>query len=328
MQRFLICLFCSALLAAQSNNKIPVFLSTDVGNEIDDQWAILYLLLTPRFDVKGISSAHAPSISGPAGKTSLQILRNVVEDRMNMQQHPPLVEGASDPLVDLKTLQPSPAVDFLIRISQGYNESNRLQVLNIGAITDVASAILKDPTITKRIRVLNMGFNNWEKGGNEFNVANDPLAMQVVLESSVPLVTGAGDVCRRDLAFTLDEVKKMMAGRGPLGDWLLTEFSGWYYRYVKPQRKNDFTKTWPIWDNIVLAHLLGMTTAEDRPRPKMGVDMIFAHQPANAAQRITWITAVDSKRLWADFLALLDNYQATHAVYPAPYPGRLGFGTP
>ena len=53
--------------AAFGQSRIPVVLSTDVGNEIDDQWAIVYLLLTPRFDVKGIMSAHAPSISPPAG---------------------------------------------------------------------------------------------------------------------------------------------------------------------------------------------------------------------------------------------------------------------
>jgi hypothetical protein len=40
------------------NARIPVVLSTDVGNEIDDQWAITYLLLQPRFDVLGVMSAH------------------------------------------------------------------------------------------------------------------------------------------------------------------------------------------------------------------------------------------------------------------------------
>ena len=49
--------------------RIPVVLSTDVGNEIDDQWAITYLLLQPRFDVLGVMSAHAPTITAPAGHT-------------------------------------------------------------------------------------------------------------------------------------------------------------------------------------------------------------------------------------------------------------------
>src|SRR5689334_12930881 len=34
----------SSPLLAQPNAPIPVVLSTDVGNEIDDQWAIMYLL--------------------------------------------------------------------------------------------------------------------------------------------------------------------------------------------------------------------------------------------------------------------------------------------
>jgi len=292
---------------------IPVVLSTDVGNEVDDQWAIVYLLLQPSFDVKGILSAHAPSISPPAGKVSLGILRSVVEDRMGMQTHPPLIEGASLPLVSRTQPQSSPGVDFLIQVSKGYSEANRLQVLNIGAITDVASAILKDPTITRRIRVLNMGFNNATQGGNEFNIANDPIAMQVVLDSDVPLVTGPGDVCRRDLALSLDQAKSMVAGRGPIGEWLWTEFLAWYYRHVKPLRKDDFTKPWMIWDNIVLAHLLGMTESREDVRPSMNSAMSF-EAPTNPSRRITWITRVDSRRLWADFLSRLDLYQATHAL--------------
>lgn len=313
----------TAIVAAQ---RIPVVLSTDVGNEVDDQWAIVYLLLHPRFDVRGVMSAHAPSLAPPAGQTSLKILRAVVEQRMGMRAHPPLIEGGSVPLADTKTPRPSPAVDFLIKTSRGFSETNRLQVLNIGAITDVASAILQDPTIVRRIRVLNMGFHDWQKGGNEFNIANDPRAMQVVLDAGVPLVTGAGDVCRRDLALSLDQARAMVAGRGPIGEWLWTEFEAWYYRHVKPLRKDDFSKPWMIWDNIVLAHLLGFTESVEHSRPKLGDDMIFQH--ADSPRKITWITRVDSQRLWADFLALLDQYQATHAVASAGFPGRLLFGDP
>ena len=85
---------------AQSTNKIPIILSTDVGNEIDDQWAVTYLLLQPRFKVLGVMSAHAPSITAPAGKTSHRILVDVVENRLGMKNHPPLLEGGSEPLVE------------------------------------------------------------------------------------------------------------------------------------------------------------------------------------------------------------------------------------
>jgi len=77
--------------------RIPVVLSTDVGNEIDDQWAITYLLLHPRFNVLGIMSAQAPTITAPAGHTSYRILVDVVENRLWMRKHPPLVEGGACP---------------------------------------------------------------------------------------------------------------------------------------------------------------------------------------------------------------------------------------
>lgn len=311
---------------AADEDKIPVILSTDTGNEVDDQWAIVYLMTHPRFDVKGLLSAHAPSISPPAGRTAWRILKSVVEERMNMPVHPPIVEGASEPLKDRTTAIDSPAVNFLIEASRGYTAEKPLAVLTIGAITDVASAIIKDPTITRRIRVVDMGFQKWPEGGDEFNIQNDVTAMQVVLASDVPLAVGPADVCKRDLALSLQQAKEMVADRGPIGAWLFTEFEAWYYRFVKPLRKNDFSKPWIIWDNITLAHLLGMTTSQEYPRPVLGDNIRFT--PGKTDRKITWITSVDSKRMWADFLKRLDDYQQTHAVQPAPVPGRLGFMMP
>jgi inosine-uridine nucleoside N-ribohydrolase len=311
MRLLLLLLLTAPWVPAQT--RIPVILSTDVGNEVDDQWTIVYLLLREDLDVKGILSAHAPSISPPAGQVSLEILRDVVERRMGLAVHPPLIAGASVPLRSRTEPQPSPAVDFLIEASRPYSETNRLQVLNIGAITDVASAILRDPTLTRRIRVINMGFHDAVNGGNEFNIANDPLAMQVVLDSDVPLVTGPGDVCRRDLALSLDQARQMVAERGPIGAWLWKEFLAWYYRHVKPLRKDDFSKPWMIWDNITLAYLLGMAESQEAARPRMTEAMQFTPRPGSSA-RMTWITRVNSQAMWADFLSRLDRFQATHAA--------------
>src|ERR1700733_6319100 len=78
--------------------KTPVVLSTDVGNEIDDQWAIAYLLVSGNFDVQGILSAQAPSLPAPSAHASYKVLVDEVENRLAMHQHPPLLEGSSLPL--------------------------------------------------------------------------------------------------------------------------------------------------------------------------------------------------------------------------------------
>ena len=298
----------SLLLATTARAATPVILSTDVGNEIDDQWAITYLLLQPRLQVLGILSAHAPSLPDPSAQTSLRILTDVVEHRLGMRTHPPLLAGSDLALTDIHTPRPSPAVDFLLKSSKAFSPTHRLDVLAIGAPTDVASALLVDPTLVDRIRVIQMGFID-ERGGDEYNILNDPHAEQVILNSSVPLVIGPASVCRADLAMTFAHARQMLADRGPIGAWLWQEYQDWYFRNVKPLRVEDFSKPWYIWDTVTVAYVLGLTTEHTAPRPRMRDDATFSGVDAQAT--VTWITHVDASRLWSDFALQIDRYQRT-----------------
>ncbi len=311
-RRWIPILFFCLAWSSTANGKFPVILSTDVGNEIDDQWAVAYLLVNPEFDALGIISAHAPTVSPPAAHTTYMILLDEVENRLRMNTHPPLFEGSSLPLENANTPRPNPGVDFIIQSSKRFSKTNRLNVLTIGAATDVASAILMDPSIVDRIQVVAMGFNNWPDGGNEFNVLNDVVAWRVLLAANVPVVVGSGDICRKHLSLTLDQARDLISTHGPVGRWLWEEFLAWYYRFVKPIRENDFSKPWIIWDDITLAFALGMATQEVHPRPVLNDQGRFEHPQTD--RTITWITGIDEKRMWADFVTKLDAYQRTHAV--------------
>ena len=320
---------CLSTVAARCVDiRIPVVLSTDVGNEIDDQWAITYLLLQPRFEVLGIMSAHAPSIAAPAGRTSLRILTDVVEQRLGMAVHPPLIEGGSLPLGDAKTPRPSPAVTFLIETSRRFSKANPLTVLAIGASTDVASAILTDPSIVNRIKIVQMGFVD-ETSGKEFNIENDNRAEQVLLESNVPLTIGPASVCRRDLIMSHDHAREFLGQRGPIGAWLLEEYEAWYYRFVKPLRVDDLSKPWYIWDTITLAYVLGLTEQHTLPTPRLADDgTLESPQHPDPHKTVTWITKVDSTRMWADFAVQVDEYQRTHAMHGTVPAARTTYGLP
>jgi inosine-uridine nucleoside N-ribohydrolase len=249
---------------------------------------------------------------------------DVVENRLRLKNHPPLIEGGSEPLANAETPRSSPAAKFLIEQSKHFSDQNRLTVLMIGAATDVASAILIDPTIVNRIRVIQMGFSS-EEAGEEFNIANDIHAVQAILNSNVPLVIGPGNVCRASLSLTFDEARKMLVGRGAIGSWLWNEYQAWYFRYVKPLRVNDFSKSWVIWDNITLAYVLGMTTQQIASRRQLLDNMTFGSARDN--QVVTWITDVDERRMWSDFLSLVDRYQRTHKI-PISEKRRLTFLMP
>jgi purine nucleosidase len=301
-----------ALTAAViSQAKTAVILSTDVGNEIDDQWAIAYMLVNPAFDVLGIVSAHAPSLPAPSAHATYLVLKDEVEHRLGMTTHSPLFEGSSLPLADRKTPQPNAGVDFIIETSKRFSNDNRLVVLTIGAATDVASAILEDPSVTDRVSVVAMGFRNMTDA-KEYNVENDPKAWQVILDSDVPVTIGSGEVCQRDLALSFDDAKKLISGHGPVGAWLWDEYQAWYFRFVKPLRVDDFSKPWVIWDTVVLAYEQGMTEQKTIPRLRLADNLSF--EQIKTGRTIIWVASIDSARMWRDFIAKLDEYERTHAI--------------
>lgn len=315
--------FCPPFFApmtAQSESQvrpIPVVLSSDIGNEIDDQWAIAYLFTNPAFHVVGAISAQAPSLPDPSAHASYLLLRDEVESRLGLRVHAPLLEGASKPLTDTHTPQPSPGSQFLITASRDFNADHRLTVLTIGAATDVASAMLQDPTLENRIRIIAMAFGNSSSdGGKEYNVQNDPKAWEILLQSNVPITIGAGDACRKYLALDYGQARQLLMGHGPAAAWLWAEYRAWYYRVVKPLRVDDFSKPWFIWDIITMADLRGFATETEGSRPKLQDDLALVTSTNNrpGAQKIHWITSVDSKRLWADFTANLDEFQRTHKI--------------
>lgn len=157
-----------------------------------------------------------------------------------------------------------------------------------------------------------MGFNNWPNGGSEYNVENDVRAWQVILQSTVPVVVGAGNGCRANLALSFDQARDLVSKHGPVGEWLWDQYQAWYFRYVKPLRKDDFSKSSVIWDIVTMAYTLKMTTQEIYPRPVLRDDATFDR--VQTEKSITWITAVDQKRLWADFVAKLDINRLTLSV--------------
>ena len=295
-----------------SKTPIPVILSTDVGNEIDDQWAITYMLVNPAFNVQGIISAHAPSLPDPSAHFTYEVLVDVVERHLGMAIHPPLFEGSSLPLLNARTPSPNSSVDFILQTSKSFSKDNRLVLLTIGAATDVASAILLDPTLADRVEVVAMGFQSLSKGGKEYNVENDPKAWQVVLDSDVPVVIGSGEVCQANLALSYAAARSLIAQHGPIGAWLWKEYQRWYFRSVKPLRTNDFSKPWIIWDIVTLAYEEGFTKQEVIPRPNLKDNLEF--EEAKSTKVITWVTLIDSATLWLNFINKLDSYERTHRL--------------
>jgi inosine-uridine nucleoside N-ribohydrolase len=290
-----------AVSATASAKPRDVILTTDCGTEIDDQWAIVYLFLNPELHVKGIVSTHAPNI--PNSEFSADCVRDVLH-RLQVASPPPVFAGSNVPLRTRTPLR-NPGVDFIVSTSRQYSPEHRLLILTIGATTDVGSAFLEDPTLPERIEILTMGFNSWPQGTDPWNIKNDPLAYKVILESAVPITIGSADVCRAHLKLSTKAVQEMFGQRGAIGKWMVELFQNWITKNPEVVAREVGPQQWVIWDVVVVADMLGYARFKTYPRPELNTaDLTFSF--ANTDKTVNWITEINEKSMWTDFLKKID----------------------
>lgn len=118
------------------------------------------------------------------------------------------LDGAElpDPTIGTVTTH---AVDFIIEASKEYDD---LVIVATAALTNVAAAIIKDPTITRRLKYISI-MGGSTTGGNqtpaaELNIWLDPEAADVVFTSGVPLKMFGLNVTRQASA-TRDEIDRI-----------------------------------------------------------------------------------------------------------------------
>jgi inosine-uridine nucleoside N-ribohydrolase len=288
----------------------PVVLTTDCGVEIDDQWALAHIVLSPELELRAVVTTHASSIhfsSATSARTAHETLTRIVPGKAAAIR---VVAGADAPLQDAETPRDSDGVSVLLAASRGFSRSHRLIVLSIGAATDVASAILKDPSIADRIAVVAMGFNDWPSGGEEFNVRNDPQAWRVILASRVPLVIGSGATAKKSLRLTTAGAAAIMRSHGAIGAYLSGLVDGWLARHAELAARMVAPGAWVVWDEVVVAYALGLASGDAVARPTLQSDLFFSHP--ETVERITWLTQVDSDRLWGDLGRKIDDYAVAH----------------
>jgi purine nucleosidase len=284
-----------------------VIVTTDCGADIDDQYAIAYLLLLPQVHVKGIVSTHAPSLPKNA-ESSAACVKDVLH-RMHLASPPPVFAGSNVALNGRTPLR-NAGVDFTLDASRGYSPQKRLVIITIGATTDVASAFLQDPTLGDRVEILTMGFDSWPQGMDPWNIKNDPLAYQVILDSSAPITIGGTEVCQKHLELDDTGAALMLQGHGEFAEWLNALFQDWITQNADLVASVVSPRHWVIWDTVVVAHLLGFTTEETYPRPALNLaDQSFSFP--RTGKTVRWITSIDQDRLWADFVRRLDSLNKT-----------------
>ena len=244
--------------------RIDVVMDTDTYNEIDDQFALSYLVRSDeKADVQAVYAApfYNSNSTGPKDGMEksydeiLHILSLLGREDLKKQVY----RGSEDYLPDEVTPQDSDAARDLAARAMRYTADRPLYVVATGAITNVASAILMQPEIIDRIVIVWLGGHalHWPDN-SEFNLRQDIAAARVVFGCGVPLVQLPCMGVVSSFTVSGPELETHLAGRNPLCDYLAS------YTAQEAVKSNPYpTWTRVIWDVTTVGWLLDGAFMDD-----------------------------------------------------------------
>lgn len=311
-----------------------VIIDTDTANEIDDQYALAWALLSPeRLNLEGVTAVpfsfqhHQEGLiksvdilnnGGPkdhveekfigglggwaqrivdAGRDGRDVKFVTPEEGVELSYQEILTifekcgvpaegkvfRGAPAYLTDFDTPIESDSTEFIINQARK-REDGPVYILAMGALTNVASALLLAPDIIDNIVVVwTASFPSYAPFCNEpsLNLVQDRLASQLIFECGVPHVYLPGYHVGAQLKISHPEMEKFVKPHGAIGAYLWRLYTNnplhEMFAIVKPE-----TKTWVIWDIINVAWLfddnyvsMHMTTS-----PALTDDLYWERDPS------------------------------------------------
>lgn len=216
-------------LLTPPTGRVRAVLDTDTYNEIDDQFALVQALLSPeRIDLQAIYAAPFFNDRSTAPGHGMELsYGEIVEllDRLGRSSAGFVHRGVTDYVGPAKRALPAPAVDDLIERARASSIDDPLYIIAIGAISNVASALLKAPDIIDRVVVVWLGGHALEwRNQAEFNLRQDVGGVQVLFDSGVPLVLVPCMGVTSHLASTVAEIERYVEPCGEIGRFLAMRF--------------------------------------------------------------------------------------------------------
>lgn len=233
----------------EDHHKINVILDTDIYNECDDQFALSYLLKSQeKFNIEAITVApyhHDNNISILEGTNKSYDEIKKICRWLNFNTENKVYKGATNYIVDDDN-EENEAVDKMIEVA---NKNDKTYILAIGAITNLALAIKKEPKIIDKIEVVWLGGHSLLNTDNkEFNFKQDIQAVKNVFDSKVKMTIIPCKNVASNLRTSIYELEHFLKGKSELCDYLCQRFFDDGVHGIQERRV--------IWDISVIAYMI------------------------------------------------------------------------
>ncbi|MBA9088125.1 purine nucleosidase/pyrimidine-specific ribonucleoside hydrolase [Fontibacillus solani] len=169
-----------------------VIIDTDIGDDIDDALAIVLALNSPELDVIGLTTVYkntplrtklALQLLKAYGKTDIPVATGIGAPMLAQANVEEIPCQWSEEYHDIESGYDQHAADFLI---EQVRNDPEVTIAAIGPLTNLACAVMKEPDVMKRARIVLMG-GMYSAFYPEWNIVSDPEAAHIVFNSGLHL---------------------------------------------------------------------------------------------------------------------------------------------
>lgn len=277
--------------------KLNVILDTDAANQIDDQFAIAYLLKSKEnFNIEAITTApfyksdKCKDLADGQQKSYKEVI-NII-NLIDCENKNIVYMGATKYYKE-QSEQENDAVNKIIEVA---HKNDKTYIIAVGAITNVALAIEKDPAIVDKIEVVWLASNSLlYNNNNDFNFKQDIKANQKVFESNVKLNIIPCKNVASELKTTIYEIEHYLADKGEIGRYFID-----LVKSEKDGENLEFGKRKTIWDIAAVAYVINSNWFEtmeiQRPEISDNGEYILNNKYAKAK----FVKYLDADKIFED----------------------------
>ena len=278
---------------------VPVFIDADTANEVDDLYAIVRALLVPDWDIKGLSSAQWNHRLSPP-QTVLESQR-LNEDLLRLMNRIDIPAPTGSEMIMGKPwggteARNSPAAQLMIATARRMPEGEKLPIISLGAVTNVASALALAPDIVSKVRCYSLGGRYfpdrkvWDK--DEFNVRNDLNATNYLFDLEGLELHVMPINILMDFKFKQQETLDRLMGKGPVWDYLATRWL----------TNGPDTSERIFWDLALVEAII---------KPSLAEEQVLNPPPENRQRTINVYTSIDTQAMIDDWWNTVEKAFAT-----------------
>ncbi len=215
----------------------PVIYDSDIGDDIDDTWALGFLLKSPEFDVKLVVGDQGKSeyraklfckFLERAGRTDIPVGIGLNVNAKGVGSQADWVKD-----YDLKSFPGKIHKDGVQAIINTIMKSpETITVIAVGPLPNVAEALKREPKIAAKARFVGMqgsvrlGYGGNKKISAEYNVRADVKACQKVLSAPWDITITPLDTCGL-VHLTGDKYRKVRDSKDPIAATIIENYRIW-----------------------------------------------------------------------------------------------------